>query len=246
MLSHTALPKTGRFEDDGPTRPEEIKVAVLASRALTRVALRTVMAQAPGVEIVAEATTPFQLSHVVAAQRPQTLLLDDADPAWDTGEVLRGLREDAGRRVGVVILADAGALDDALTYLCEGADGVVLNDDAPAEVATAVRAVAEGHAVVPPPLARRLVDLVGMRGPATPAGDRLAELTAREQEIFELVIKGMSNQEVAETLVLSERTIKFHVSNLLRKLGVRNRTQAIVYARDRRLLQSTAAPCVTP
>ncbi|WP_079249740.1 response regulator transcription factor [Streptomyces sp. IMTB 2501] len=244
MLLHKALPESGRTEDDNVSRHAEIKVAVLASRALTRVALRTVMAESAGVEIVAEATTPFQLNRVVAAERPQALLLDDADPAWDTTEVLRGLRENTERRVGVVILADAGALDDALTYLCEGADGVVLNDDAPTEVATAVRAVAEGHAVVPPPLARRLVDLVGVRGPAMPARDRLAALTAREQEIFELVIKGMSNQEVAETLVLSERTIKFHVSNLLRKLGVRNRTQAIVYARDRRLLQGTA-PCVS-
>ncbi|MFG2605985.1 LuxR C-terminal-related transcriptional regulator [Streptomyces sp. NPDC048514] len=241
MLTHKALPKFSRTEDEDHLHHGEVKVAILASRALTRVALRTVMADAPGLRIVAEATTPYQLNHAVAARRPHTLLLDDADPAWDTAEVLRGLREDTGRRMGVVILADAGALDDALTYLCEGADGVVLNDGAPAEVATAVRAVAEGHAVVPPPLARRLVDLLGVRMPAMPARDQLDTLTTREQEIFELVIKGMSNQEVADTLVLSERTIKFHVSNLLRKLGVRNRTQAIVYARDRRLLRSTAS-----
>ncbi|MEW2625167.1 response regulator transcription factor [Streptomyces sp. NPDC048106] len=245
MLLHKALPENERTEDGNLSARKEVKVAVLASRALTRVALRTVMARSPGVQIVAEATTPFQLDHALAVKRPQALLLDDADPAWDTAEVLRGLRENTGRRVGVVILADAGALDDALAYLCDGADGVVLNDDAPAEVATAIRAVAAGHAVVPPPLARRLVDLVGVRRPAVPAQDQLAALTAREQEIFELVIKGMSNQEVAETLVLSERTIKFHVSNLLRKLGVRNRTQAIVYARDRRLLPDPA-PCVNP
>ncbi|MFV0126954.1 LuxR C-terminal-related transcriptional regulator [Streptomyces sp. HMX112] len=197
-----------------------------------RVALRTVIAESPDMELVAEATTPQQLNRILATEAPRIVLLDDADPAWDTADVLRRVRQH-GHRVGVVILSDPATMDGALEYLRTGADAVVLNDGAQDEVAAAVRAVSAGHAVIPPPLARKLVDLVGGRVPPLPAGDQLSTLTAREQEIFELVITGMSNQEVAQALVLSERTIKFHVSNLLRKLGVRNRTQAIVYARDR-------------
>ncbi|SEM10204.1 response regulator transcription factor [Streptacidiphilus jiangxiensis] len=218
-----------------------IGVVILASRPLIRAALRTALAGCPDIGEVAEATTAYQLDHALSARECQTVLIDDADPAWDTLAVVRRVREErvgGGRRdrVGVVILAESTATDDALSYLRAGADALVPNDGALDDVAAAVRAVAQGHAVVPPPLARKLVDLMGVHLPVQPGPDQMSGLTAREHEIFELIATGMSNQEVAQSLVLSEKTVKFHVSNLLRKLGVRNRTQAIVYARDNYLL----------
>ncbi|MEV6328789.1 response regulator transcription factor [Streptomyces sp. NPDC051909] len=242
MLVHNPPSQAAGSARPGERKP--ISVVILAGRPLTRAALRTAVAGSPGIGTVVEAGSTFHLDRSLDTKAPQVVLIDDADPGWDTLAVVRRLREEQRRsgsdgpagRVGIVILADSAAVDSALSFLRAGADALVLNDGALDDIATAVRAVAEGHAVVPPPLARKLVDLMGAHLPTLPGPDQIDSLTAREQEIFELIATGMSNQEVAQSLVLSEKTVKFHVSNLLRKLGVRNRTQAIVYARDNCLL----------
>lgn len=211
---------------------QKINVGILASRPMVKAALRAVIAEASDLESVAEATTQLQLDRVLGTRPPDVLLIDDADPGWETLGVVRRVRESGVRLAGVVILTDLAVLEHTLEYLRAGADALVLNDATLEEIATAIRAVSAGHAVVPPPLARQLIDLMVRRVPALRDTARLAALTSREQEIFELISAGMSNREVAQSLVLSEKTVKFHVSNLLRKLGLRNRTQAIVYARD--------------
>ncbi|MDI5964588.1 response regulator transcription factor [Streptomyces sp. SL13] len=208
------------------------KVAVLASRPLLVKALHTVLAEDPDLESAGAADSRSQLLHILDAQAPQVVLIDDSDPGWETIEILRRIRDHAARRIAVVILIDRAVDDSALEYLWAGADGLVLHNAALSEIVSAVRAASAGHAVLPPPLARRLVDLLVRRIPARAGAAQPSSLTSREQEIFDLIAAGMSNHEVALALVLSEKTVKFHVSNLLRKLGVRSRAQAIVCAWD--------------
>ncbi|WP_405876690.1 response regulator transcription factor [Streptomyces sp. NBC_01136] len=213
-----------------------IRVAVLAGRPLLVTALRTVLAGEPELEAAGEAGSRAQLLRLLDATEPQVVLIDDSDPGWETVDILRAVLGHTSRRIAVVVLIGQGVDDAALEYLWAGADGLVPHDAALSEIAAAIRAASAGHAVLPPPLTRRLVDLLVRRVPAQAAPPRVSTLTSREREIFDLIAAGMSNNEVARALVLSEKTVKFHVSNLLRKLGVRNRAQAIVWAWDQGVL----------
>ncbi|MFE5141982.1 LuxR C-terminal-related transcriptional regulator [Streptomyces fagopyri] len=219
---------------DPRTRP--IRIAVLARRPLLVTALRALMAAEAELEAVGVADSRPQLLRLLDEQEPRVVLIDDSDPGWETGDILRAVVERAGGAVAAVVLVDQCVDETALEHLRAGADGFVLHDAALSEIATAIRAVSDGYAVLPPPLTRRLVDLLVRRGPAQAVVPQVSTLTSREREIFDLIAAGMSNSEVAQALVLSEKTVKFHVSNLLRKLGVRSRAQAIVRAWDRGVL----------
>jgi two-component system, NarL family, response regulator LiaR len=227
--SQTTSPSPGSLKSP-------VRAVIFASRPLTSAALRSAVAESADIRIVGESASLYRLEELLATASPEALLLDGTDPLWDTFETLRRIRCHSGRRVGVVVLSDLESTDNALRYLRVGADALVRDDSALDDIANALRAVAQGHAVLPPPIARSVLDLMSVHLPAMPASRHLPDLTAREQEILQLITTGLSNQEVADQLVLSEKTVKFHVSNLLRKLGVRNRAQAIVYAHDHRLL----------
>lgn len=228
MLIQQVPSETASASPGNLTSP--VRVVILASRPLTSAALRSAVAESADIKIVGETASLSRLEELLATTPLDALLLDGTDPLWDACEALMRIRCQSGRRVGVVVLSHQENTDIALRYLRVGADALVCDDSALDEIANAVRAVAQGHAVLPPPIARSVLDLMSERLPAMSASRHLPGLTAREQEILQLITTGLSNQEVADTLVLSDKTVKFHVSNLLRKLGVRNRAQAIVYA----------------
>jgi DNA-binding NarL/FixJ family response regulator len=141
-------------------------------------------------------------------------------------------------RQRVLILTTFGLDEYIIEALRAGASGFLLKDAPTREVVEAVRAVAAGDAVLAPAVTRQLLDQVGRRLPAavsrTPDG--LAELTDREQEVLRMLAVGMSNAEIARGLVVSEPTVKTHVSNLLGKLGLRDRVQAVIYAYESGLI----------
>jgi DNA-binding NarL/FixJ family response regulator len=141
-------------------------------------------------------------------------------------------------RQRVLILTTFGLDEYIIEALRAGASGFLLKDAPTREVVEAVRAVAAGDAVLAPAVTRQLLDQVGRRLPAavsrTPEG--LAELTDREQEVLRMLAVGMSNAEIATALVVSEPTVKTHVSNLLGKLGLRDRVQAVIYAYESGLI----------
>jgi DNA-binding NarL/FixJ family response regulator len=113
-----------------------------------------------------------------------------------------------------------------------GASGFLLKDVQPAQLVDAIRVVARGDALLAPTVTRRLLDRFAgsLPGPAAPAPPELDELTEREREVLALLASGLSNSELAERLVVSETTVKTHVSSILRKLGLRDRVQAVVLA----------------
>jgi DNA-binding NarL/FixJ family response regulator len=151
----------------------------------------------------------------------------------------------------IAVVAEAGTGEEAVRAATEQAPDVVLMDirmpgmdgieatrRLPRQVVDAVRAVAAGDAVLSPAVTRQLLDQVGRRLPAavSRSPDALAELTDREQQVLRMLAAGLTNAEIAEALVVSEATVKTHVSNLLGKLGLRDRVQAVIYAYETGLI----------
>ncbi len=200
---------------------------------MMRAGFKAVLEATGSIEVVAEAATGEEAVAAAEAHRPDVVLMDIRMPGMDGIEATRRLP-----RQRVLILTTFGLDEYIIEALRAGASGFLLKDAPTREVVEAVRAVAAGDAVLAPAVTRQLLDQVGRRLPAavsrTPDG--LGELTDREQEVLRMLAVGMSNAEIATALVVSEPTVKTHVSNLLGKLGLRDRVQAVIYAYESGLI----------
>jgi DNA-binding NarL/FixJ family response regulator len=183
--------------------------------------------------VVAEAGTGEEAVLATRRHDPDVVLMDIRMPGLDGIEATRRL---PGQRV--LILTTFGLDEYIIEALRAGASGFLLKDAPTQEVVDAVRAVAAGDAVLAPAVTRQLLDQVSRRLPAAMSRDveGLDELTDREQQVLRMLAVGLSNAEIAEALVLSEATVKTHVSNLLGKLGLRDRVQAVIYAYESGLI----------
>jgi len=211
-----------------------VRVLLVDDDALVRAGLRMILSSAPDLELVGEADDGARAVAAVREHRPDVVLMDIRMPEMDGIEATRRL---PGQRV--LILTTFGLDEYIIEALRAGASGFLLKDAPTQEVLDAVRAVAAGDAVLAPAVTRQLLDQVGRRLPApvsrTP--DDLATLTDREQQVLRMLAAGLSNAEISNALVLSEATVKTHVSNLLGKLGLRDRVQAVIYAYETGLIQ---------
>jgi DNA-binding NarL/FixJ family response regulator len=206
-----------------------IRVAIADDEELIRVGLRVVVDAQPDLEVVGEAADGAEVPAMVARTRPDVLLMDVRMPAIDGIEATRRLLASSGDPPKVLVITTFENDDYVYEALRAGASGFVLKRTRPAEVVEAIRVLAGGESVVFPAAIRRLAAAYGSRGPA---GDRLrrARLTERETEILRLMATGLSNAEIAATLVVGTETVKTHVGNVLTKLGARDRTQAVITA----------------
>ena len=197
-----------------------------------RAGFKAVLEATGSIEVVAEAGTGEEAVRAATAHAPDVVLMDIRMPEMDGIEATRRLP-----RQRVLILTTFGLDDYIIDALRAGASGFLLKDAPTHEVVAAVRAVAAGDAVLAPAVTRQLLDQVGRRLPtAVSRTPREAELTEREREVLSMLATGMSNSEISEALVLSEATVKTHVSNLLGKLGLRDRVQAVIYAYETGLI----------
>jgi DNA-binding NarL/FixJ family response regulator len=210
-----------------------LRVVIADDQPMMRAGFKAVLEATGSIEVVAEAGTGEEAVAAAEAHRPDVVLMDIRMPGMDGIEATRRLP-----RQRVLILTTFGLDEYIIEALRAGASGFLLKDAPTREVVDAVRAVAAGDAVLAPAVTRQLLDQVGRRLPAavsrTPDG--LAELTDREQEVLRMLAVGMSNAEIARGLVVSEPTVKTHVSNLLGKLGLRDRVQAVIYAYESGLI----------
>lgn len=201
------------------------RVAIVDDEPLVRAGLRTILDLEDGLEVVGEAGDGADVLALVAETAPDVLLLDVRMPRVDGITALRALlARHPDARVLVVTTFEND--DHVLDALAAGAQGFLLKRARPEEIVHAVRVVARGESLVFPDTVRRLA--VGR----TPSGSlqEEARLTGREAEVLRLVAAGMSNQEIASSLYLGVETVRTHVANVLAKLGVRDRTQAVVRA----------------
>jgi DNA-binding NarL/FixJ family response regulator len=210
-----------------------LRVVIADDQPMMRAGFKAVLEATGSIEVVAEAATGEEAVTAAEAHRPDVVLMDIRMPGMDGIEATRRLP-----RQRVLILTTFGLDEYIIEALRAGASGFLLKDAPTREVVEAVRAVAAGDAVLAPAVTRQLLDQVGRRLPAavsrTPDG--LGGLTDREQEVLRMLAVGMSNAEIATALVVSEPTVKTHVSNLLGKLGLRDRVQAVIYAYESGLI----------
>ncbi|HWD04570.1 MAG TPA: response regulator transcription factor [Amycolatopsis sp.] len=206
-----------------------IRVVVVDDQELMRVGFRMVLGAQPDLDVVGEAGDGAQAVRLADELRPDVVLMDVRMPVLDGVEATKQIVAAGTARVLVMTTFD---LDEYVySALQGGASGFLLKDTPPDHLVSALRSVASGDAVVSPSVTRRLLDrFVGSGGsPVRDAGE-LDVLTDREREVLVLIAKGLSNLEIAETLFLSEATVKTHVGRILAKLGLRDRVQAVVLA----------------
>ena len=212
-----------------------VRVLLADDHAAIRAGLRLMLEGSGQVEVVGEAADGDVAVRQARALRPDVVLMDVRMPGTDG---ITATATIVGEQLAQVVALTTFDLDEyVLGMVRAGAAGFLLKTVGAAELVDAVRRVAAGEGVLAPEVTRRLLDAVASHVPARPpaahpADDRLASLTAREREVLEGLGDGLSNAEIAARLVVSETTVKTHVSNLLAKLGVRTRLQAGVLARD--------------
>jgi DNA-binding NarL/FixJ family response regulator len=218
-----------------------IRVLIADDQALVRSGFRMILEARDDLEVVGEAENGAQALELAREQKPDVVLMDVRMPVLDGVEAARRLLE-TGSSARVIILTTFDLDEYVFEALRAGASGFLLKDVEPTQLVEAIRIVASGEALLAPSITRRLLDrFVSLDVNERKPPPRLDSLTPRELEILRLVAGGLSNAEIAAELVLSETTVKTHVSSVLRKLNLRDRVQAVVLAYEAGLIKPGAA-----
>ena len=217
-----------------------IRVLLADDQTLVRSGFRVLLDHTEDVEVVGEVSNGAEALERVRALRPDVVLMDIRMPVMDGLEAARRIGSDADLAGVRVIMLTTFDLDEyVFEALHAGASGFLLKDVEPDDLRDAVRVVARGDALLSPSVTRRLIaEYVSQPGRRTHAPAELEELTEREREVMSLVAAGMTNDEIAERLVISPATAKTHVSRILLKLGARDRAQLVVIAYESGLVRA--------
>ena len=206
------------------------RVLICDDQALVRAGFRAILETRPDLEVVGEAENGVEAVALAERRSPDVILMDIRMPIVDGVEATRQLVA-KGSPARVLILTTFDLDEYVHAAIRAGASGFLLKDVKPADLVHAINVVAAGDALLAPTVTRRLLERFAT---ALPVGDQtgqaLAELTTRETEVLRLLAGGLSNAEIAAKLVLSEATVKTHISSILRKLGLRDRVQAVILA----------------
>jgi DNA-binding NarL/FixJ family response regulator len=206
-----------------------IRILIADDQSLVRAGFRMVLENYADMEVVGEASNGHEAVHSAGRFAPDVVLMDIRMPEMDG---IAATREITARHAARVLVLTTYDLDEYVyDALQAGASGFLLKDTPPEQLADGIRAVAAGEALLAPTVTRRLIEefaRVGRHRVAAPP--ELDELTPRELEVLRLLARGLSNVEIATELVVSETTVKTHVTHVLGKLGLRDRVQAVVLA----------------
>jgi DNA-binding NarL/FixJ family response regulator len=208
-----------------------IRILLADDQALIRSGIRSLIEAEDDLEVVAEAANGQEAVALTAEHRPDIVLMDIQMPEVDGLEATRRIVAD--ERLGsvrVVVLTNFGLDEYIFRALRAGASGFLLKDTQPAELLQALSVVMQGDALLSPAVTRRLIGEFVSRPPDAVAAVGMETLTNREREVVAMVAHGLSNDEIADTMVLSPTTVKSHVSRGMTKLGARDRAQLVVFA----------------
>jgi DNA-binding NarL/FixJ family response regulator len=209
-----------------------VRVLIADDQALVRGGFRMILEAKEDMEVVGEAGDGAEAVELVERLEPDVVLMDVRMPDMDGIEATRRIAA-SGSSARIVILTTYDVDEYVFAALRAGASGFLLKDVRPPELTEAIRVVARGDALLAPGVTRRLLDrFAGVLPDDSARPADLDELTEREVEVLRFVALALSNAEIAARLVLTEATVKTHVSSVLRKLGLRDRVQAVVFAYD--------------
>lgn len=212
---------------------EKIRVVLAEDHHVVRTAIAALLSKEPDIEVVGEVADGHTLVRTVERIQPDILLMDAQMPNHKPVEATRALRK-ACPRLGIIVLSAYNLPEYVVGLLKAGAAGYVLKDDPSDTLVRAIRTVAEDDEYVSPQVANVLVESV--RGGE---GNALAKLTDREMDVLRLMAHGHKNSQIAKELVITKQTVKNHVTNIFRKLGVETRVEAVLYAISNGLVSTT-------
>ncbi|MPZ91141.1 MAG: response regulator [Actinobacteria bacterium] len=209
-----------------------VKVLIADDQALVRTGFRMILDAEDDVEVTGEAADGLEAIAAARSERPDVILMDVRMPNMNGIEATRRLVDkDDVDPIRVLILTTFDLDEYVYDALRAGASGFLLKDAPPENLVQAVRVVARGEGLLAPSITKRLIEEIAQRPPQhTAPPEALRSLTQRELEVLQLVARGLSNQEIAKELFVSETTVKTHVGRVLMKLGVRDWVQAVVLA----------------
>jgi DNA-binding NarL/FixJ family response regulator len=218
-----------------------IKVVIADDQALVRGGFRMILDARDDIEVVGEAGDGAEVVALVGETEPDVVLMDVRMPGVDGIEATTRIAASGGP-ARIIILTTHDLDEYVLAALRAGASGFLLKDVRPADLVESIRVVARGDALLAPSVTRRLLDrFAAVLSDDSGAATLLEELTEREAEVLRLVALALSNAEIAARLFLTEATVKTHVSSILRKLELRDRVQAVVFAYDVGLVRPRSA-----
>ena len=218
-----------------------VKVAVVDDQEIVRAGFAALLGTQSDFRVVGTAADGEQAVALCHEQHPHVVLMDVRMPVMDGIEATRRVTSDGKRRTRVIVLTTFDLDEYVYDALGAGASGFLLKDVTAETLFEAVRVVAAGDALLAPGVTRRLVsEFARLRPTLRSRPEALSELTPRETDVLRLVAEGLSNGEIAERLVVSDETVKTHVSRILSKLDVRDRTQAVVIAYESGLVTPRA------
>ena len=215
-----------------------IKVLLVDDQAMVRAGFRMLLEGESSIEVIGEASDGWAAVSAVRSLKPDVVLMDIQMPVMDGLEATRQIVTAQSEIVTRVLILTTFERDE---YIFEalrlGASGFILKNASPEDLIVAIRVVAEGEALLSPSVTRRIISEFANRPMPRTHTDELKQLTEREIEVLRLLAKGRTNSEIADELLIGEATVKTHVSNLLTKLGLRDRVQAVVFAYETGLVQ---------
>jgi DNA-binding NarL/FixJ family response regulator len=214
-----------------------IRVLLVDDHAVMRAGFRMILEATDDIVVVGEAATGVEGVAAASALRPDVVCMDVQMPDMDGLEATRRIVADEAVAAAVVVVTTFDRDDYLFASLSAGASGFLLKNAGPEELVNAVRVAAAGDALLAPEVTRRVIERFTQTPapttatpPTEPAIEPAVELTEREDEVLRLVAQALSNAEIAQRLYIGEATVKTHVSNVLQKLGARDRVAAVVYA----------------
>jgi DNA-binding NarL/FixJ family response regulator len=214
-----------------------IRVLIADDQPLIRSGLRATFDQAPDIAVAGEAADGREAIHEVRRIRPDVVLMDINMPTMDGLTATREIAALGDVPTKVIILTIYDQDEHIFEALRSGASGFILKHAPIDRLTDAVRHAAEGDALLSPSVTRRLIDEFSRRPVASAATvPELDQLTERERDVFRLLVRGYSNEQIARTLMLGDSTIKSHVQHLYQKLGVRDRVQVVIFAYENGLV----------
>jgi len=224
---------------DAGGSPAPIRVLVVDDHALFRRGLEMVLAQEPDIDVVGEAGDGAEAVELAADLLPDVILMDIRMPRRSGIEACSAIKE-VVPSAAIVMLTISDEEADLFEALKAGATGYLLKEISIDEVATAIRAVAGGQSLISPSMATKLIsEFASMTKESARESVPAPRLTERELEVLRLVARGMNNRDIARMLYISENTVKNHIRNILEKLQLHSRMEAVVYAVREKLLEIT-------